>query len=107
MAKFRYSHSIGFFAWLYIKAKGYSATKSEDKSMKIYDKYVFTLSKICDNLGCKYLFGKNILVVAQKPVPQIEELTIVRDLNHKAILKSPEESSVKTVVHIPDAKVAR
>jgi SAM-dependent methyltransferase len=69
VAKFRYSDSIGFFAWLYIKVKGYSATKSEDKSMKIYDKYVFPLSKICDNLGCKYLFGKNILVVAQKPIP--------------------------------------
>ena len=64
--KFYYSDSIGFFAWLYIKIRGYNSEKADGKIMKIYDKYIFPLSKILDELGCKFIFGKNILVYAQK-----------------------------------------
>jgi len=66
VTKSRYSDSIGFFAWLFIKIKGYSPEKSKEKSMGIYDKYAFPLSKLLDALGCKFLFGKNLLVYAQK-----------------------------------------
>lgn len=62
-----YADCIGFFAWLYIKIRGYSEQKAQDKSMQIYDRYIFPVSKIFDALGCKYIFGKNILVYAQKP----------------------------------------
>ena len=64
--KSNFSDSIGFFAWLYIKIKGYSSDKTEDQSMKIYDKYIYPISRLLDTLGCKHLFGKNILVYAQK-----------------------------------------
>jgi SAM-dependent methyltransferase len=64
--KFYYSDSIGFFAWLYVKLRGYNPEKSDGTSMKIYDKYIFPLSKILDEIGCKFIFGKNILVYAQK-----------------------------------------
>lgn len=61
-----FSDSIGFFAWLYIKIKGYSPGNSGDKSMRIYDKYIFPFSRLLDAVGCKYFFGKNLLVYAQK-----------------------------------------
>jgi len=61
-----YSDSIGFFAWLYLKIKGYSKKGSSADSMKFYDKFIFPLSEIFDDLGFKYLFGKNILVYAKK-----------------------------------------
>lgn len=64
--KFYYSDSIGFIAWLYLKLKGYNSEKAGVKSMKIYDKYIFPLSKILDKFGCKFIFGKNILVYARK-----------------------------------------
>ncbi len=66
VTKFFYSDSIGFFAWLYVKMKGYSPEKSVETSMRIYDKFVFPLSKLIDALGCKFLFGKNLLVYAKK-----------------------------------------
>ncbi len=64
--KFYYSDSIGFFAWLYVKLRGYNSEKADGKSMKIYDKYIFPLSKMLDEFGCKFIFGKNILVYAHK-----------------------------------------
>lgn len=66
VTKFCYADSIGFFAWLYMKIKGYSPEKSEETSMRIYDKFIFPLSKLLDALGCKFLFGKNLLVYAKK-----------------------------------------
>jgi ubiquinone/menaquinone biosynthesis C-methylase UbiE len=61
-----FSDSIGFFAWLYMKIKGYSDKKSTSKSMRFYDKFIFPLSEIFDDIGLKYLFGKNILIYAKK-----------------------------------------
>jgi hypothetical protein len=66
VSNFYFSDSIGFFAWLYIKMKGYSSKKNGVKSMRLYDKYIFPISRLMDALGCKYIFGKNILVYAQK-----------------------------------------
>ena len=61
-----FSDSIGFFAWLYMKIKGYSDKKSTSESMRFYDKFIFPLSEIFDAIGFKYLFGKNILIYATK-----------------------------------------
>jgi len=34
--------------------------------LKIYDGFIFPLSRILDKIGMKHLFGKNILLIAQK-----------------------------------------
>ena len=41
-------------------------TVESDKSISIYDRFGFPISRILDRLGGKFLFGKNILVVARK-----------------------------------------
>lgn len=61
-----FSDSIGFLTWLYIKMKGYTSSKSEAKKIRVYDQYIFPVSRLFDTLGCKYLFGKNLLIYAQK-----------------------------------------
>lgn len=60
--------SIGFFAWLSIKLRGYKSDKKlgNGKSLEIYDKYIYPLSKWLDTLGLRFLFGKNLLVIANK-----------------------------------------
>jgi len=63
-----YVDSIGFFAWLSVKLKGYGDNNKlgSGNSLKIYDKFIYPLSALLDRLGLKYLFGKNLLVIAQK-----------------------------------------
>lgn len=55
-----YSDSIGFFTWLLVRSKG------TDNKLKFYDKFIYPLSKLLDRTGFKYLFGKNLIVIAQK-----------------------------------------
>jgi SAM-dependent methyltransferase len=63
-----YVDSIGFFAWLSVRLKGYGDNNKlgSGNSLKIYDKVIFPISAMLDWLGFKYLFGKNLLVIAQK-----------------------------------------
>ena len=63
-----YCDSVGFFASLAIKLFGFKERSilGGQKSLKIYDKYITPVSKILDNFGFKYLFGKNLLVIAKK-----------------------------------------
>jgi len=60
--------SIGFFAWLSVKFLGYKSDKNpgNGKSLEIYDKYIYPLSKWLDTLGLRFLFGKNLLVIANR-----------------------------------------
>jgi hypothetical protein len=62
-----YSDSIGFFAWLYLKIKKNSgmANSKDGVSLRLYDKYIFPLSRALDYLGVRYIFGKNLVVVAK------------------------------------------
>ena len=62
-----FADCIGFFAWLYIKARDDSSNESREARMKLYDRYIFPISSVLDVLGCKHLFGKNLLVYAKKP----------------------------------------
>lgn len=64
----RYVDSIGFFAWLSLRIKKIEPSQkiSSGRSLKIYDSYIYPVSKFLDWLGLKHIFGKNILVVAQK-----------------------------------------
>ncbi len=63
-----YVDSIGFFAWLSLRLKGYGDNNKlgSGNSLKIYDKVIYPISAVLDWLGFKYLFGKNLLVIAQK-----------------------------------------
>lgn len=68
--KCEYADSIGFFAWLTIKSKKYdqNTKTSNDGQLKLYDQYIFPLSHLLDSFGMKYVFGKNLLAIARKPV---------------------------------------
>ena len=61
-----YTDCIGFFAWLYTKIRGSVPNKSVEGSMKLYDRFIFPFSKLLDELGFKFIFGKNLLVYAKK-----------------------------------------
>ena len=45
---------------------GYNPESGIGSSACFYDKYLFPISRLLYRLGCKYLFGKNIVVVPQK-----------------------------------------
>lgn len=64
----RYVDSIGFFASLFVRLVGYNPENGlgSKRSFKIYDRIIFPLSLFFDAIGFRFLFGKNIFVVAQK-----------------------------------------
>lgn len=68
LIQIEYVDSIGYLAWMYMKLfKRNSAVMHENPAgLRIYDKYIFPISKIIDGLGLKHLGGKNILVIARK-----------------------------------------
>jgi hypothetical protein len=65
-----YADSIGFFAWLannILISRNNNVKGAESVNrFKFYDSYIYPISKFMDSLGLKYLFGKNILVIARK-----------------------------------------
>ena len=62
-----YVDSLGFFAALLYRYVGDSEGDINAKSLALFDKYVFPLSRLADVLFNKW-FGKNVLVVACKHV---------------------------------------
>lgn len=66
-----YVDSIGFFASLILKVlKLGSGAATNGVILKIYDGLIFPLSRMLDRIGMKHLFGKNILLIAQKSKSQ-------------------------------------
>jgi len=63
-----YADSIGFLAIFLIKLFRCNTDKvvESPKTLKIYDTFIFPLSKFLDAIGLKYLFGKNLIVFAKK-----------------------------------------
>ncbi|HJN37749.1 MAG TPA: class I SAM-dependent methyltransferase [Gammaproteobacteria bacterium] len=63
-----YCDSLGFFVWGLLKFLGSSSKShsSNDRSLKFYDAVLYRISTLMDQLGCKYLFGKNIFLTATK-----------------------------------------
>ena len=59
-----YVDSLGFPASLLIRIIGYKSHGNLGglRSMRIYDRYMFPLSKMLDQIGFNKLFGKNIVV---------------------------------------------
>ena len=63
-----FADSIGFFATFALKIFGYNKSGGigSVSSLRFYDKWIFPVSLALDKIGLKYLFGKNIVLVATK-----------------------------------------
>lgn len=59
---------IGFFASTIVKIIGYKngANLGSKSSLRLYDRYVYPFSNILDLLGCRFILGKNLLLIATK-----------------------------------------
>jgi SAM-dependent methyltransferase len=64
-----YDEFIGFFASIFVKIVGYKngANLGSKNSLIFYDKVVYPISRALDFLGCRYILGKNLILVAIKP----------------------------------------
>jgi hypothetical protein len=58
--------SLGLFAWLFVKIFKLKVIDESSVLLEIYDKFIWPISKTLDNLGLKYFFGKNLLLLASK-----------------------------------------
>jgi SAM-dependent methyltransferase len=63
-----YVDSLGFFAWLSTRICGYrtSTGLGNERSLVLYDTWLYPLSRLLDRLGLRHLFGKNLLLVARR-----------------------------------------
>jgi SAM-dependent methyltransferase len=60
-----YQDSLGFFVALLFKAIGRRDGKLSETPLRIYDRMVFPISRLCD-LVCSPVFGKNAVIYARK-----------------------------------------
>jgi hypothetical protein len=58
--------SLGLFAWLFTKVFKLEITNESSNLLRIYDKFIWPISKTLDLLGLRFLFGKNLLLLASK-----------------------------------------
>ena len=58
--------SLGLFAWLFTKIFKLEITNESSNLLRIYDKFIWPISKTLDLLGLRFLFGKNLLLLASK-----------------------------------------
>jgi SAM-dependent methyltransferase len=61
-----YVDSLGFFATLIFKWLGNQSGDIDKSAVKLYDRYLFPVSRVLDRVFCQ-LLGKNVLVVAERP----------------------------------------
>lgn len=60
----KYDDFLGFFVSLLLKILGYNREViGSERSLKIYDRVVYPVSKILDMVGMRHILGKNILLV--------------------------------------------
>ena len=66
--RLHYSDCLGFFTTLTWKFLNIFANQSfpSRSSLVFYDNVIFPISRFFDNVGFKYLIGKNIILVAKK-----------------------------------------
>ena len=65
--RIHYADFCGFFITLLWKLFDNNNKSPLSKfSLTFYDNFIFPFSRILDKLGCKYLIGKNIVLVAKK-----------------------------------------
>ncbi len=65
-----YDEFVGFFASMFVKVVGYknSANLGSKSSLVIYDKMIYPVSRILDFLGLRFVLGKNLILIAVKPL---------------------------------------
>jgi SAM-dependent methyltransferase len=63
--KLEYADSLGFLATLAYKMFGSKTGDLNEKSIILFDKVIFPISRLLDRVA-KVMFGKNVLVVARK-----------------------------------------
>ncbi|MDC2990995.1 class I SAM-dependent methyltransferase [Prochlorococcus sp. AH-736-F23] len=66
--KIYYADSLGYLATILWKVKNITnKTKfASKKSLIFYDKFIFPISRFLDNLGLKFILGKNLIAIAEK-----------------------------------------
>ena len=66
--KMFYVDSVGFFCSFIIQILGWNTEfgVGSKSSLKLYDKFIFPVSRFLDSLGFKYILGKNIFVSLKK-----------------------------------------
>ena len=62
-----YADSLGFFVTLLYKAIGSRKGDVSRTTVRIYDRFVFPVSRVLDRMGCSRLFGKNLWLVGRRP----------------------------------------
>ena len=64
-----YADSLGFFATLLVKIIGYRGTGDlgSSKSLILYDRFIFPISRLLDQIGIRFIIGKNLILIARKP----------------------------------------
>lgn len=65
--KARYADSIGFFATLAYRLVGRGSGRLDTRSVVVYDRLFFPLSRLLDMVGVSRWFGKNVYAVASVP----------------------------------------
>ena len=65
-----YDEFIGFFASIFVKIFGYKngAKLGSKNSLLFYDKVIYPISKILDFLGFRFIIGKNLILIAGRPI---------------------------------------
>ena len=61
-----YVDSLGLFAWLFVKVFKIEVSNEDSKLLEIYNKFFWPISKTLDLLGLRFIFGKNLLLLASK-----------------------------------------
>jgi len=63
-----YADSLGFFASLLMRFVGYDTKNGigSISSLRFYDRWLFPISAFLDKIGLRFLFGKNLILVAEK-----------------------------------------
>ncbi len=61
-----YADSMGFFVTLLYKVIGSRRGDVSSASVRVYDRFIFPVSRVLDRLGCSRVFGKNLLVVMRR-----------------------------------------
>ena len=62
-----YVDCLGYFTWFLVKIFKLRIDEGTPKLLLFYDKFIWPVSALLDALGFKYLFGKNLLLIASKP----------------------------------------
>jgi SAM-dependent methyltransferase len=87
-----YADSLGFLSALVYKAIG--SRGLTPRSIRLYDRWVFPLSRILDRVGLSRLFGKNLLLVARRPARPSSD----RQHRSESVVRKPRPGRSRTPI---------